>query len=82
MDDKRCDKDVSAMDKRGLADNVDMPVDLSGSDDFRHARIWLWHDFVLVKHLLQYGHILIVLVAMIAMKIVSVDLFLFVSDQI
>jgi len=36
----------------------------------------------LVKHLLQYGHILIVLVAMIAMKIVSVDLFLFVSDQI
>ncbi len=82
LDDKRCDKDVSAIDKRGLADYVDMPVDLSGSVDLWQARIWLWHDFILVKHLLQYWHILIALAAMIAIKIVSADLFLFVSDQI
>jgi hypothetical protein len=39
LDDKRCDKDVSAIDKRGLADYVDMPVDLSGSVDLWQARI-------------------------------------------
>jgi hypothetical protein len=39
LDDKRCAKDVSAIDKRGLADNDDMPVDVSGSVDLLQARI-------------------------------------------
>jgi hypothetical protein len=65
-----------------LADNDDMPVDVSGSVDLLQARIWRQKDLCLVKHMLQNGHILIALVGMIAMKIVSVDLFLFVSDTI
>jgi hypothetical protein len=39
LDDKRCAKDVSAIDKRGLADNDAIPVDVSGSVDLLHARI-------------------------------------------
>jgi hypothetical protein len=40
LDDKRWAKDVSAIDKRGLADNDnDMPLDVSGSVDLLQARI-------------------------------------------
>ena len=39
LDDKHCAKDVSAIDKRGLADNDDIPVDVSGSVDLLQARI-------------------------------------------